>query len=129
MMHDKSRDPPASSTQVAYRFALAAGYSVVGTEDAFAVLLDDLGCSKYVAVFGNIQVAQNISFEQQAAHEALEMARALDAVFRVVGDSVQCEIRGVIVTGANYSDAAMRAVVRHGPGYGENLDDFPRPLP
>lgn len=128
-MHDKSWDPTASSTQVAYRFALAAGYSVVGTEDAFAVLLDDLGCRRYVAIFGNIQVAQNISFEQQAAHEALEMARALNAVFRVVDDSVQCEVNGVTVTGATFSDAAMRAVVRHSSGNEGNLDDVPRSLP
>jgi len=112
-MHKKSRDPTASATQVAYRFALAAGYSVVGTEDAFAVLLDDFGCRKYVALFGNLQVALDISFEQQAAHEALEMARALDAVFSVVGDAIQCEAKGVKVTGTTYIDAAMRAVVQH----------------
>lgn len=112
-MHHESHDPTSSATQVAYRFALAAGYSVVGTEDAFAVLLDDLGCRRYVALFGNIQVAQNISFEHQAAHEALEMARALKAVFSVVGDSVQCEVEGVTVTGTTYIDAAMRAVVQH----------------
>lgn len=117
-MHNKSCDPTVGSTQVAYRFALAAGYSVVGTEDAFAVLLDDLGCRRYIALFGNIQVVHNISFEQQAAHEALEMARVLKAVFSVVGDSVQCEVKGVTVTGATYIDAAMRAVVQHSSGNG-----------
>lgn len=112
-MHDKSSDLPDSATQVAYRFALAAGYSIVGTEEAFAVLMDDLGCRQYVALFGNLQVALDISFEQQVAHDALEMARALGAVFSVVDDAVQCEVNEIRVTGTTYVDAAMRAVVEH----------------
>lgn len=112
-MHDKSCDPPSSSTHVAYRFALAAGYSMVGTEDAFAVLLEDVGCRQYVALFGNLQVALGMSFEQQVAYDALEMARALGAVFCVVGGAVQCDIDEIRVTGSTYIDAAMRAVVQH----------------
>lgn len=112
-MQDKPHDPAASSTQVAYQFARAAGYNVLGTEDAFVLLLDDLGSRKYVALFGNLELAPDVSFEQQAAHEALEMARALNAAFSIVGDAVQCEVSGQKVIGATYIDAAMRAVAQH----------------
>lgn len=101
------------SVRLAYRFALAAGYLLVGSEDAFAVLLDGLDSRKWVAVFGDMRVAHDICFEHQAAQDALEMAQALRAVFRVVDGTVRCEVDGLESMGESYVDAAMRAVVLH----------------
>lgn len=99
--------------RLAHRFAMAAGYALIGSDDAFALLLNDLDDRKYIAVFGDMQIARNVDFEHQAAQDALDMAQALGAVFTVVDGTVKCEVDGALTTGETYVDAAMRAVVLH----------------
>lgn len=101
------------SVRRAHRFAVAAGYMLIGSEDAFAVLLDDLDRRKWIAVFGDLRVAKDVQFEHQAARDALEMAQLLHAVFSVVDGTVQCEIGSLKVIGESYVDAAIKAVVLH----------------
>lgn len=102
-----------SPARSAYEFAVAAGYAMVGTENAFAVLLDDLDGRKWIAVFGDLRVAHSIKFEEQAAKDALDMAQALNASFIVVDGAVQCEISGRATEGSTYAEAALMAVVKH----------------
>ncbi|RCW71797.1 hypothetical protein [Pseudorhodoferax soli] len=108
-----SQHAGSSSARSAYEFAVAAGYAMVGTENAFAVLLDDLDGRKWIAVFGDLRVAHSIKFEEQAAKDALDMAQALNASFSVVDGAVHCEISGRATEGSSYAEAALMAVVRH----------------
>ena len=97
--------------QTAYRFSRAAGYALLGTEEGFVLLLEDLADERHVALYGDVRIAQNVSFEVHAAQDALAMAQDLNAEFRVVGDLVQCHIDDAIVVGTSYAEAAMKAVI------------------
>lgn len=113
MMNTETLNATMSASQLAYRFAIAAGYELVGTEDAFALLVNDLADRKYVATYGNVQYAADVCFEEHAAADALEMARELDAVFKIVDGAVQCEVAGVLASDSTYVGAAMKAIVLH----------------
>lgn len=97
--------------QTAYRFSRAAGYALLGTEEGFVLLLEDLADERHVALYGDVRIAQNVSFEVHAAEDALAMAQSLNAEFRVVGDLVQCQVDDAIVVGGSYAEAAMKAVI------------------
>lgn len=86
---------------------------MVGTETAFAVLLDDLEDRKWIATFGEIRISSIVNYEREAAYDAMEIAQKLNADFRVVDIGVICVIDGIETIGSSYVNAAMQAVVSH----------------
>jgi len=106
-------EPVLTEMQLAYRFCLEAGFEVLGDERAFALLTADLGKQRYLAVFGDLPVAQGVLFEAEIADEAMRLVQRLKGSFAVVPEGVICRVCDITSVGTTYVNAAMRALVRN----------------
>lgn len=104
-------DQAPTGTQLEYLFAKAAGYELIGSEKGpFAMLSGD---GMKIVVFGSKKSVRHASFKRDCAEVPLEMAESLGASLRVKDGLAVCEIGRIAMTGEDFMEATLRALLAH----------------